>query len=112
MIELLLYYGESLYDAVTYPAVIIEKDTNGDWEPDDCPSSMILALDQGHDDVVKYIINEGFDVYSRHSMGRTFSTEHSIWAKWKSSKCYLRLLPHRLTILRFQMTAYQSSSRY
>ncbi|KAJ6179313.1 hypothetical protein N7519_009774 [Penicillium mononematosum] len=70
MIELLLYYGESLYDAVTYPAVIIEKDTNGNWDPDDCPSSMILALDRGHDDVVKYIINQGFDVVFASQHGK------------------------------------------
>ncbi|KAJ5867407.1 hypothetical protein N7534_001960 [Penicillium rubens] len=70
MIELLLYHGESLYHAVTYPAILIESDIYGGWDPNDCPSSMILALDRGHDDVVKYIINKGFDVVFASQHGK------------------------------------------
>jgi hypothetical protein len=33
------------YHAVTYPAILIESDIYGGWDPNDCPSSMILALD-------------------------------------------------------------------
>lgn len=62
IIELLLEWGASLDDAVTYPANIVENDTYGNWDPDECPPSMILALDRGHDDVVMYLINKGLDV--------------------------------------------------
>ncbi|KAJ5790497.1 uncharacterized protein N7518_007508 [Penicillium psychrosexuale] len=68
MIELLLKYGGSLTEAVSYPAIIVEKDTDGNWDFDLCPPSMIVALDRGHDDVVKYLINKGFDV--------VFASEH------------------------------------
>ncbi|KGO40086.1 hypothetical protein PEX1_087150 [Penicillium expansum] len=67
-IEFLLGLGRSLDHAVTYPAIIIEKDTDGNWDPDDCPPSMILALNRGRDDVVKYLIKKGFDV--------VFASEH------------------------------------
>ncbi|CAG8176067.1 unnamed protein product [Penicillium nalgiovense] len=32
-------------------------------------------------------------LYLRQSMGMIFLTEHSIWAKWKSSKCFLTSAP-------------------
>lgn len=72
IIEVLLGWGASLDDAVTYPANIVEKDTDGNWDPDECPPSMILALDRDHDDVVKYLINEGLDVVfaSQHGNDR------------------------------------------
>ncbi|CAI7605572.1 unnamed protein product [Penicillium discolor] len=48
--------------------LLLEDRVDGNWDPDECPPSMILALDRGHDDVVKYLINEGLDVVfaSRH----------------------------------------------
>ncbi|KAI2722473.1 hypothetical protein CBS147332_3402 [Penicillium roqueforti] len=70
-IELFLEYRAKLKTAVTYPTLIVE-DNDGRWNFDDCPPSMILALNRGHDDVVKYLINKGFDVVfpsSRHGNG-------------------------------------------
>ncbi|CDM27910.1 F-box domain, cyclin-like [Penicillium roqueforti FM164] len=70
-IELFLEYRAKLRTAVTYPTLIVE-DNDGRWNFDDCPPSMILALNRGHDDVVKYLINKGFDVVfpsSRHGNG-------------------------------------------
>lgn len=69
IIEMLLGWGASLDDAVTYPANIVEKDTDGNWDTDECPPSMILALDRGHDNVLKYLINEGLDVLFASQLG-------------------------------------------
>ncbi|KAJ5811078.1 hypothetical protein N7447_010594 [Penicillium robsamsonii] len=46
--------------SVTYPALIQEIDINGNWDLNGCPLSLILALER--DNVIKYLINKGFDV--------------------------------------------------
>lgn len=59
-LEFVSYLG-SLYQCHPLLYILLKDRVDGNWDPDECPPSMILALDRGHDDVVKYLINEGLD---------------------------------------------------